>query len=167
VVGDATGWRERQGYAGGEGSISADVIGETCAAAGACVGGWRMFDGGEIPWVTPRAIPGAGIGRDPSTRRDPGAGGRHVLTLVTGGIGQAVALAREATARTWPSPAAGPCGGGSSGPAWSSSSSRTWRRWCLVDDATSQVLAGLVGEGSCLYDVADGSVGTLQNLGRR
>jgi hypothetical protein len=101
----------------------------------------------------------------------PGAtlerGGGTSFTLVTGGIGQAVALAREATARTWPSPAAGPCGGGSSGPAWSSSSSRTWRRWCLVDDATSQVLAGLVGEGSCLYDVADGSVGTLQNLGRR
>jgi dihydrofolate reductase len=47
---DAMGWRERQGYAGGEPSINSDIIEETFAAAGAYVMGRRMFDGGEIPW---------------------------------------------------------------------------------------------------------------------
>src|ERR1700721_32118 len=46
---DALGWRERQGYAGGEGSVDSQIIEETFAAAGAYVMGRRMFDGGEIP----------------------------------------------------------------------------------------------------------------------
>jgi dihydrofolate reductase len=49
-VTDAMGWRERQGYAGGERSINSDIIEETFAAAAAYVMGRRMFDGGEIPW---------------------------------------------------------------------------------------------------------------------
>ncbi len=95
-VTDATGWRERQGYAGGERSINSDIIDETFAAAGAYVMGQRMFDGGEIPWgdtppfrasvfvVTHR--PRASLQREGGTS----------FTFVTGGIEQAVALAREA-----------------------------------------------------------------------
>ena len=33
---DAMGWRERQGYAGGERSVNSQIIEETFAAAGAC-----------------------------------------------------------------------------------------------------------------------------------
>ena len=47
---DAMGWRERQGYAGGERSVNSQIVEETFAAAGAYVMGRRMFDGGEIPW---------------------------------------------------------------------------------------------------------------------
>ena len=47
---DAMGWRERQGYAGGERSVDSQIIEETFASAGAYVMGRRMFDGGEIPW---------------------------------------------------------------------------------------------------------------------
>jgi hypothetical protein len=47
---DAMGWRERQGYAGGERSINSDILEETLAAAGAYVMGRCMFGGGEIPW---------------------------------------------------------------------------------------------------------------------
>ena len=47
---DAMGWRERQGYAGGERSVNSQIIEQTFAAAGAYVMGRRMFDGGEIPW---------------------------------------------------------------------------------------------------------------------
>ena len=46
----AMGWRERQGYAGGERSVDSQIIEETFASAGAYVMGRRMFDGGEIPW---------------------------------------------------------------------------------------------------------------------
>ncbi|QYG91860.1 dihydrofolate reductase [Iamia sp. SCSIO 61187] len=47
---DAMSWRERQGFAGGERSVSSEIIAETFAAAGAYVMGRRMFDGGEAPW---------------------------------------------------------------------------------------------------------------------
>lgn len=47
---DAMGWRERQGFAGGERSINSKIIEETFAAAGAYVMGRRMFDAGEAPW---------------------------------------------------------------------------------------------------------------------
>ena len=47
---DAAGWRERQGFAGGERSVNSEIIEETFAAAGAYVMGRRMFDAGEIPW---------------------------------------------------------------------------------------------------------------------
>ena len=47
---DAMGWRERLGYAGGERSVSSQIIEETFAAAGAYVMGRRMADGGEVPW---------------------------------------------------------------------------------------------------------------------
>ena len=93
---DAMGWRERQGYAGGERSVDSQIIEETFASAGAYVMGRRMFDGGEIPWgeVPPFRAPVFVV-----THRD-----REILqrqggtsfTFVTGGIERAVGLAKEA-----------------------------------------------------------------------
>ena len=93
---DAMGWRERQGFAGGERSVNSRIIEETFAAAGAYVMGRRMFDGGEIPWgdEPPFRAPVFVV-----THRD-----REVLerqggtsfTFVTDGIERAVEMAREA-----------------------------------------------------------------------
>ena len=93
---DAMGWRERQGYAGGERSVDSQIIQETFASAGAYVMGRRMFDGGENPWgeVPPFRAPVFVV-----THRD-----REVLerqggtsfTFVTGGIRRAVDMARDA-----------------------------------------------------------------------
>ena len=47
---DAMAWRERQGYAGGEGGTNSDIIAESFESAGAYVMGRRMADGGEEPW---------------------------------------------------------------------------------------------------------------------
>jgi dihydrofolate reductase len=91
----ATGWRERQGYAGGERSINSDIIEETFAAAGAYVMGRRMFDGGEIPWgdTPPFRAPVFVVSHRPraTLQREGGTS----FTFVTGGAEQAVALARE------------------------------------------------------------------------
>ena len=93
---DAMGWRERQGYAGGERSVNSRIIEETFAAAGAYVMGRRMFDGGENPWgdeppfrapvfvVTHRA-------REVLERQ-----GGTSFTFVTDGIERAIEMAREA-----------------------------------------------------------------------
>jgi dihydrofolate reductase len=93
---DAMAWRERQGFAGGERSVSSRIVEETFAAAGAYVMGRRMFDGGEIPWgdEPPFRAPVFVV-----THRD-----REVLhrqggtsfTFVTGGLERAVSMAREA-----------------------------------------------------------------------
>src|SRR5258707_13400309 len=93
---DAMGWRERQGFAGGERSVNSRITEETFAAAGAYVMGRRMFDGGEIPWgdEPPFRAPVFVV-----THRD-----REILerrggtsfTFVTGGIERAVGMAREA-----------------------------------------------------------------------
>jgi dihydrofolate reductase len=47
---DATAWRERLGFVGGEQSTNSEIVAETFASAGAYVMGRRMADGGEIPW---------------------------------------------------------------------------------------------------------------------
>jgi dihydrofolate reductase len=47
---DATAWRERLGFQGGERNLNSELIQETFEAAGAYVMGRRMFDGGEVPW---------------------------------------------------------------------------------------------------------------------
>ena len=47
---DATAWRERLGFVGGERSTNSEIVAETFASAGAYVMGRRMADGGEIPW---------------------------------------------------------------------------------------------------------------------
>jgi dihydrofolate reductase len=93
---DAMGWRERQGYAGGERSVDSQIIEETFAAAGAYVMGRRMFDGGETPWGdTPpfRAPVFVVTHRDRKVLHRQGG---TSFTFVTGGIGRAVELARNA-----------------------------------------------------------------------
>jgi dihydrofolate reductase len=47
---NAMGWRERQGFAGGEDDTNSEIIRETFEAAGSYVMGRRMADGGEVPW---------------------------------------------------------------------------------------------------------------------
>jgi dihydrofolate reductase len=167
-VTDAMGWRERQGYAGGERSINSDIIEETFAAAGAYVMGRRMFDGGEVPWgdTPPFRAPVFVVTHRPraTLQREGGTS----FTFVTGGIEQAVALAREAAGGKDVAVA----GGG------------TLLRQVIGAGLLEQlelhiapvvpdrrrdlhVLPRLVGDGTCLYNVADGSVRKLQNLGRR
>jgi dihydrofolate reductase len=167
-VTDAMGWRERQGYAGGERSINSDIIEETFAAAAAYVMGRRMFDGGEIPWgdTPPFRAPVFVVTHRPraTLQREGGTS----FTFVTGGIEQAVALAREAAGGKDVAVAGG----------------RTLLRQVIGAGLLEQlqlhiapvapnrrrdlhVLPRLLGDRTCLYNVADGSVRKLQNLGRR
>jgi dihydrofolate reductase len=92
----AMGWRERQGYAGGEESADSRIIEETFAAAGAYVMGRRMFDGGEMPWgdTPPFRAPVFVVTHRP--REVLQRQGGTSFTFVTGGIGQAIELARDA-----------------------------------------------------------------------
>ena len=93
---DAMGWRERQGYAGGERSINSQIIEETFAAAGAYVMGRRMFDGGEIPWGDDppfRAPVFVVTHRHREVLERPGG---TSFTFVTDGIEGAIQLARDA-----------------------------------------------------------------------
>jgi len=93
---DAMGWRERQGYAGGERSVDSQIIEETFAAAGAYVMGRRMFDGGEIPWgdTPPFRVPVFVVTHRP--REVLHRQGGTSFTFVTGGIRRAVEMARDA-----------------------------------------------------------------------
>jgi len=164
---DAMGWRERQGYAGGERSINSDIIQEAFAAAGAYVMGRRMF-GGEIPWgdAPPFRAPVFVVTRRPreALQREGGTS----FTFVTGGIEPAVAMAREAAGGK---DVAVTVGG-------------TLLRQVIgaglleqlelhiapvVPDRRSDlhILPRLLGDGTRPHDVADGSVRKLQNLGRR
>ena len=93
---DAMGWRERLDFAGGERSINSDIIEETFAASGAYVMGRRMFDGGEIPWGDnpPFRAPVFVVTHRPRevVEREGGTS----FTFVTGGVEQAVEMARAA-----------------------------------------------------------------------
>jgi dihydrofolate reductase len=93
---DAMGWRERQGFAGGERSINSDIIEESFAAAGAYVMGRRMFDGGEIPWgdTPPFRAPVFVVTHRPREVLERQGG--TSFTFVTEGIERAVELARAA-----------------------------------------------------------------------
>jgi dihydrofolate reductase len=95
-VTDAAGWRERQGFAGGERSVSSEIVEESFAAAGAYVMGRRMFEGGEIPWGDdpPFRAPVFVVTHRPHevVERQGGTS----FTFVTGGVEQAVKMAREA-----------------------------------------------------------------------
>ena len=95
---DAMAWRERQGYAGGARSVNSDIVEETFAAAGAYVMGRRMFDAGEVPWGPnpPFRAPVFVVTHRPREvlQREGGTS----FTFVTGGVEEAVGLAREAAA---------------------------------------------------------------------
>jgi dihydrofolate reductase len=93
---DASGWRERMGFEGGEHTTNSELITDWFEATGAYVMGRQMFDRGEVPWgdsppfrapvfvVTHRP-------REPLLRE-----GGTTFTFVTDGIDSAVAQARVA-----------------------------------------------------------------------
>ncbi|MEU7802861.1 dihydrofolate reductase family protein [Micromonospora arborensis] len=95
-VTEATAWRERQGFSGGEQDTNSDVIAETFAAAGAYVMGRRMADGGEVPWgdEPPFRAPVFVVTHRPRQRllREGGTS----FTYVTDGVASAVEQARAA-----------------------------------------------------------------------
>jgi dihydrofolate reductase len=141
---DAMGWRERQGYAGGERSVDSQIIEETFAAAGAYVMGRRMFDGGEIPWgdTPPFRAPVFVV-----THRD-----REVLhrqggtsfTFVTGGIGQAAELAKSAA------------GGKDVAVAGGGTLLRQVLAAGLLDELDLHIAPVLLGDGMRLFDASLG-----------
>jgi dihydrofolate reductase len=93
---DAMGWRERQGFAGGERSVNSDIMEETFAAAGAYVMGRRMFDAGEVPWGNnpPFRAPVLVVTHRP--REVLVREGGTSFTFVTEGVEKAIELARAA-----------------------------------------------------------------------
>jgi len=141
---DAMGWRERQGYAGGERSANSQIIQETFAAAGAYVMGRRMFDGGEIPWgdTPPFRAPVFVV-----THRDreilPRQGGTS-FTFVTGGIERAVELARDAA------------GGKDVAVAGGGTLLRQILAAGLLDELELHIVPVLLGDGMRLFDAGLG-----------
>ena len=144
---DAMGWRERQGFAGGERSVNSRIVEETFAAAGAYVMGRRMFDGGEIPWgdEPPFRAPVFVV-----THRD-----REVLerqggtsfTFVTDGIERAVGMAREAA------------GGKDVAVAGGGTLLRQVLAAGLLDELELHIAPVLLGDGMRLFDAGLGPRG--------
>jgi len=95
-VTDASAWRERQGFAGGERDTNSDIIAETFEAAGAYVMGRRMADGGEVPWgeEPPFRAPVFVVTHRP--RQTLMRQGGTSFTFVTDGVAKAVEQARAA-----------------------------------------------------------------------
>ncbi|MEV4654661.1 dihydrofolate reductase family protein [Micromonospora sp. NPDC049301] len=95
-VTNATAWRERQGFAGGERDTNSDVVAESFGAAGAYVMGRRMADGGEVPWgeEPPFRAPVFVVTHRP--RQPLLRGGGTSFTYVTDGVASAVEQARAA-----------------------------------------------------------------------
>lgn len=93
---DASAWRERQGFGGGERSIDSEIVAETFAAAGAYVMGRRMFDAGEVPWgeEPPFRAPVFVVTHRPREVLERRGG--TSFTFVTEGPERAVELARAA-----------------------------------------------------------------------
>lgn len=96
---DAMAWRERQGYAGGEGGVSSDIIQEQFDSAGAYVMGRRMADGGEVPWgeEPPFHAPVFVVTHRPRAVLERKGG--TSFTYVTDGVASAVEQAKAAAAR--------------------------------------------------------------------
>jgi dihydrofolate reductase len=95
---DAMAWRERQGYEGGEGGVSSDIIQEAFDSAGAYVMGRRMADGGEIPWgeEPPFHAPVFVVTHRPRATLERKGG--TSFTYVTDGVASAVEQAKAAAA---------------------------------------------------------------------
>lgn len=93
---DAMAWRQRMGFAGGEGGVNSDIMAETFEAAGAYVMGRRMFDGGEVPWgeEPPFHAPVFVVTHRPRVRLERKGG--TSFTFVTDGLDSAVEQARAA-----------------------------------------------------------------------
>lgn len=137
---DAAGWRERMGYAGGEESTDSEIIEETFAAAGAYVLGRRMFDGGEVPWgdEPPFRAPVFVVTHRPREvlEREGGTS----FTFVTGGVEQAIELARAAA------------GGRNVAVAGGGTVLRQVLRAGLLDELELHIVPVLLGDGLRLFD---------------
>ena len=141
---DAMGWRERQGYAGGERSVNSQIIEETFAAAGAYVMGRRMFDGGENPWGEEppfRAPVFVVTHRDREVLKRQGG---TSFTFVTDGVERAVALAREAA------------GGKDVAVAGGGTLLRQVLAAGLLDELELHIAPVLLGDGMRLFDASLG-----------
>jgi len=97
-------FRERHGLEGGEHGPDSDLVGEQVAAVGATVMGRRMFSGGEGTWADDPNADGWWGGEPPFHHpvfvlthhsREPLALEGTTFTFVTGGVEQALGLARE------------------------------------------------------------------------
>ena len=141
---DAMSWRERQGFAGGERSVSSEIIEETFAAAGAYVMGRRMFDGGEGPWGDdpPFRAPVFVVTHRPREvlERDGGTS----FTFVTDGLERAVEQAKQAAGAKDVAVA----GGGSL--------LRAAIGAGLVDQLELHIVPVLLGDGLRLFDASLG-----------
>lgn len=141
---DASGWRERLGFAGGERSINSQIIEEAFAAAGAYVMGRRMFDAGEIPWgdEPPFRAPVFVVTHHPREvlEREGGTS----FTFVTEGIERAIELAREAA------------GGKDVAVAGGGELLRQVLAAGLVDQLEQHIVPVLLGDGQRLFDASLG-----------
>jgi dihydrofolate reductase len=139
---DAMGWRERMGFAGGERSANSEIIEETFAAAGAYVMGRRMFDAGEVPWGPnpPFRAPVFVVTHRPREvlQREGGTS----FTFVTGGVAEAVGLAREAASAAGKDVAVS--GGGTL--------VRQVLRLGLLEQLELHITPVLLGDGQRLFD---------------
>ncbi|WNV88127.1 dihydrofolate reductase family protein [Umezawaea sp. Da 62-37] len=94
---DTMGWRERQGFEGGEPDVNSEIITETFEAAGAYVMGRRMAEGGEVPWgdEPPFHAPVFVVTHRPRAVLERQGG--TSFTFVTDGVESAVEQARAVT----------------------------------------------------------------------
>jgi dihydrofolate reductase len=141
---DAAGWRERQGYAGGEQSIDSEIIEETFAAAGAYVMGRRMFDAGEVPWgdEPPFRAPVFVVTHRPREVLERKGG--TSFTFVTEGVEQAIQLARPAA------------DGKNVAVAGGGTLLRQVLRAGLLDELELHIVPVLLGDGLRLFDAGLG-----------
>jgi dihydrofolate reductase len=141
---DAAGWRERQGYAGGEQSIDSEIIVETFAAAGAYVMGRRMFDAGEVPWgdEPPFRAPVFVVTHRPREVLERKGG--TSFTFVTEGVERAIQLARAAA------------DGKNVAVAGGGTLLRQVLRAGLLDELELHIVPVLLGDGLRLFDAGLG-----------
>jgi dihydrofolate reductase len=151
----AASWRSRHGHEGGEATADSDVYEEMVSATGAQIMGRRMFSGGAGPWESdPNA--GGWWGDDPPFgipvfvlthhEREPLVLGTTTFTFVTGGIEQALTLAREAA------------GGRNVAIAGGASAAQQFLGAGLVDELQLHIAPVLLGAGLPLF----GGVGPLE-----
>ena len=141
---DAHGWRQRQGFAGGERSVSSEIIEETFEAAGAYVMGRRMFEGGKVPWgeEPPFRAPVFVVTHRPHEVVERKGG--TSFTFVTGGVEEAVKLAHEAAAERGKDVAV--AGGGTL--------LRNVVKAGLLEQLDLHVVPVILGDGMRLFDAA-------------
>jgi dihydrofolate reductase len=142
---DAMGWRERQGFAGGERSVNSRIIEETFAAAGAYVMGRRMFDGGENPWSEEPPFRAPVFVVTHRNREVLERQGGTSFTFVTSGVERAVALAREAA------------GGQDVAVAGGGTLLRQVLAAGLLDELELHIVPVLLGEGMRLFGASRGA----------